>query len=151
MDTADDSVDMSTSSRKTRSSSRRASQCDGSLPGLFLVVNVEIESDAGQLKPFGVSRYLSGELQLDAPRNQDSVIKVEVWEPVDPTDLFGAYCAKAPVEETEIVQGAILYFDVTLDSLGRLDSSVCAGLLTSAAMQRAVDKYHAWAKQSEFD
>jgi hypothetical protein len=140
--------------RQTRASQRRQADsgsvnASGSLPGLFLVINLAIESH--QRRPFGISRFLRGGLQLDPPRDENRTITVEVWEPVDSTDLFGAYCAKSPAEEAQILQGAVLYFDASLDMLGRPDPAVCVSLMSDISMKRAVDKYHEWAKEVEFD
>jgi hypothetical protein len=137
--------------RRTRSA-RQSRPDSESLPGRFLLVNLEVDEKESQMRPFGIIRFVRGNLQLDPPRDPNVIITGELWEPVDPTDLFGAYCAKLPAEEADIVQGAVLYFDEQLDSMGRPDTATCDDLISAVpGMKQAVTRYHKWAQQMEFD
>ena len=124
--------------RSTRAVNRQPS---GSLPGQFLFVKLEIDETVGQRRPFGIVRYLRGDIQLDPPRDPNRELVGEVWLPVDAKNLLGSYYAKSPVEETKFPQGAVLYFDERLDTFARPSLETCNDMLSVASMKRAVSRY----------
>lgn len=129
-------------SRRTRARTRASALAEtkqaSAQSDTFLVLKLLVNSD--QLRPFGLVRFLSGLIDKNPPRNPTALLTGEVWEPADVTDLFGPYCASSPARTEAFQQGAVLYFDVCLDSVGRLPSQVERGLLQD--FEDVIEDYH---------
>jgi len=107
----------------------------------FMVVNLA-DDDSVATRPIGLVRLVAGDVQLDPPRDPDRLLTVEIWEPTDYLDLFGSYRAVVPAEQIQLVQGAVLYFDVQLTSKACLPRDIRTGVLTNKSLKQRVMAYH---------
>lgn len=75
----------------------------------------------------------------------------ELWLPADKTDLFGLYCVARPAKTLSFAQGSVVYFDIKLDSAGRLPSFLEKAFMSNRKWRRLIEEYQAAALEADSD
>lgn len=103
---------------------------------------VRLQVDADQLRPFGVARRVG---------ESKDILKGEVWDPIDITNLFGAYCARSPIAVDEYPRAAVLVAQSRLDVDLCLPKTVVRELKAQKQLKAQIDNYHAVAEANDIE
>lgn len=98
--------------------------------------------DEEQLRPFGLARRIG---------ESKEGLNGEIWDPVDITNLFGAYCARSPAAVDVYPSAAVLVALCRLDADCCLPSPVQRELKSYKQLKLKIDQYHDVAEANDIE